>query len=78
MNSDYVRLPKELVEGEKGEKLWEYWQQKLAGELPVLNLPTDRPRSPLQTDNGAAYPFKLSEKLTRQLKALAKQEEVTL
>ncbi|NEP49202.1 MAG: AMP-binding protein, partial [Moorea sp. SIO3C2] len=75
---DYVRWQKKLVEGEKGEKLWEYWQQKLAGELPVLNLPTDRPRPPIQTDNGAAYPFKLSEKLTQQLKELAKQEGVTL
>ncbi|NET45429.1 amino acid adenylation domain-containing protein [Okeania sp. SIO2B3] len=74
---DYVRWQKELVEGEKGEKLWEYWQQKLAGDLPVLNLPTDRPRPPIQTDNGAAYPFKLSEKLTQQLKELAKQEGVT-
>jgi len=75
---DYVSWQKELVEGQKGEQLWNYWQQKLAGELPVLNLPTDRPRPPIQTNNGASYPFKLSEKLTAQLKELAQTEGVTL
>ena len=75
---DYVRWEKELLEGEKGEKLWEYWQQKLAGELPVLNLPTDKPRPPIQTYNGGSFPFKLSEKLTEQLKELAQTERATL
>ena len=75
---DYVRWEKELLEGEKGEKLWEYWQQKLAGELPVLNLPTDKPRPPIQTYNGGSCPFKLSVKLTEQLKELAQTEEATL
>ncbi|AOX01050.1 hypothetical protein BJP34_17820 [Moorena producens PAL-8-15-08-1] len=75
---DYVSWQKELVEGPEGEKLWNYWQQKLGGELPVLNLPTDRPRPPIQTDNGGTYSFKLSKKLTEQLKELAKTERATL
>ncbi|WP_237395560.1 condensation domain-containing protein, partial [Okeania sp. KiyG1] len=75
---DYVSWQKELVEGQKGEQLWNYWQQTLGGELPVLNLPTDRQRPPIQTDNGGSYPFKLSEKLTEQLKELAQTEGATL
>ncbi|WP_293072699.1 amino acid adenylation domain-containing protein, partial [Moorena sp. SIO4A5] len=75
---DYVRWQRELVESQEGESLWDYWQQKLAGELPVLNLPTDRKRPPIQTYNGGSYPFKLSEKLTQQLKTLAQKEDVTL
>ncbi|NET54733.1 MAG: hypothetical protein F6K47_00530 [Symploca sp. SIO2E6] len=75
---DYVRWQTELLEGPKGESLWNYWQAKLAGELPVLNLPIDRPRLPLQTDNGGSYSFKLSAKLTEQLKQLAQTEDVTL
>ena len=75
---DYVSWQKELVEGQKGEQLWKYWQQKLGGELPVLNLPTDRPRPPIQSDNGATYLFKLSEKLTEQLKELSQIEGATL
>ncbi|MDE5085531.1 MAG: condensation domain-containing protein, partial [Trichodesmium sp. St18_bin1] len=75
---DYVSWKQELVEGPEGEQLWSYWQQKLGGELPVLNLPTDRPRPPIQTDNGGSYSFKLSQKLTEQLKELAKTESATL
>ena len=75
---DYVRWQQALIEGEAGEHLWDYWHQKLAGELPVLDLPTDRPRPARQTDNGAAYPFQLSEQLTQQIKALAQAEGVTL
>ena len=40
---DYVHWQQELVAGPEGERLWNYWKQQLAGELPVLNLPTDRP-----------------------------------
>nr|WP_293122467.1 amino acid adenylation domain-containing protein [Moorena sp. SIO4G3] len=75
---DYVNWQKELIEGEEGEQLWNYWQQRLGGELPVLNLPTDKPRPPIQTDNGGSYPFKLSEKLTEKLKELAQTEGATL
>ncbi|NEO38505.1 MAG: amino acid adenylation domain-containing protein [Moorea sp. SIOASIH] len=75
---DYVSWQRKLLAGSEGERLWGYWQQKLAGELPVLNLLTDRPRPPIQTYNGAAYPFKLSQKLTKQLKELAQEEEATL
>ncbi|NEO74120.1 condensation domain-containing protein, partial [Moorena sp. SIO3H5] len=75
---DYVSWQKELIEGQEGERLWSYWQRKLGGELPVLNLPTDRPRPPIQTDKGGSYPFKLSERLTEQLKELAQTEGVTL
>ncbi|MBN3924782.1 non-ribosomal peptide synthetase, partial [Nostoc sp. NMS4] len=74
---DYVRWQRELLTSTQGEKLWNYWQQKLAGELPVLNLPTDRPRPAIQTYNGASHNFKISQKLTEQLKKLAQTEGVT-
>mgnify|MGYP001106864068 CR=1 FL=1 len=75
---DYVRWQRNLIEGKKGEHHWNYWQKKLAGELPVLNLPTDRLRPPIQSYNGAVYPFKISQKLTQQLNELARKEEATL
>ena len=37
--ADYVRWQQKLLAGAEGQRLWEYWQQQLAGELPVLNLP---------------------------------------
>ena len=57
--------------------MWSYWQHQLAGDLPALNLPTDRQRSPIQTYNGASHKFKLSSQLTEQLKKLAQSSGVT-
>ncbi len=54
-----------------------YWQRKLA-DLPVLSLPTDRPRPEVQTFAGATYRFELSEELTASLKALSRRQETTL
>ena len=76
--SDFVRWQAEMLASPQGEMLWQYWKQKLSGELPVLELPTDRPRSPLQTYEGASYTFSLSETLTLKLKSLAQAADVTL
>lgn len=75
---DYANWQVEMLEGPQGERLWDYWRTRLAGELPALELPTDRPRSQLQTFRGATETFKLSEELTQQLKSLAQDEEVDL
>lgn len=55
----------------RGEKLWQYWQKQLAGELPILNLPMDRPRPPVQSYRIETHIFKLDEKLIQELKNLA-------
>jgi len=75
---DYVHWQRNLIESPEGERLWNYWQQELAGELPVLNLPTDNPRPSVQSYKGASYPLHLSESLTQQLKELAQSEGTTL
>lgn len=75
---DYANWQAEMLEGPQGERLWDYWRTRLAGELPALELPTDRPRSQLQTFRGATETLKLSEELTQQLKSLAQDEEVDL
>ncbi|NES79687.1 MULTISPECIES: non-ribosomal peptide synthetase [Okeania] len=75
---DYVHWQKELLASDKGKELWEYWQQKLSGELPVLNLPVDKPRPKIQTYNGASYYFQLPENLTKEIREVAKREGVTL
>ena len=76
--SDYVRWEAALLEGPEGERLWEYWREQLSGELPLLNLPSDRPRPLIQTFRGASYDFKISAELTSRLKALAREQGATL
>jgi amino acid adenylation domain-containing protein len=75
---DYVRQQADMLAGTEGERLWAFWQQQLAGVTPVLQLPTDRPRPPVQTYAGATHTFALSAPLTEQLKALAQAEGATL
>lgn len=76
--SDYVRWQNEMLASAEGERLWNYWQQQLGGELPVLNLPVDRPRPALQSYRGASHSFQLSGALTESLKSLSRQRGATL
>nr|QEO74876.1 AMP-dependent synthetase and ligase [uncultured bacterium] len=76
--ADYVRWEAELLEGSEGERMWEYWREQLSGKLPLLNLPTDRPRPLIQTFQGASYGFKINAELTARLKALAREQSATL
>jgi Condensation domain len=76
--TDYLRWQNEMLAGPEGEKLWSYWRKQLAGPLPVLNLPTDRPRPPIQTYRGASHDLTLNDELTSRLKTLAKGNGVTL
>ena len=75
---DYANWQVEMLEGPQGERLWDYWRKQLAGDLPALDLPTDRPRLQSQTFRGATQTFTLSEELTRRLKSFAQAEGVSL
>ncbi|HSE18131.1 MAG TPA: amino acid adenylation domain-containing protein [Pyrinomonadaceae bacterium] len=75
---DYVRWEQRLLAGEAGERLAAFWQKELAGELPVLDLHTDRPRPTVQTFRGASEPLRLDAPLTARLKALARANDATL
>jgi amino acid adenylation domain-containing protein len=75
--ADYAVWQRDWLQGEVLERQLEYWRERLAG-AKLLELPTDKPRPPLQSFNGAMHPFVLSEELTRRLKAAARQENATL
>lgn len=76
--TDYARATAEMLASAEGERIWAYWQRQLIGELPVLNLPTDRPRPQIQTYQGATVPFKLSADLAQRLKVLSRTQGATL
>ncbi|QMS92432.1 NcpA [Nostoc edaphicum CCNP1411] len=75
---DYVKWSEQMLASSAGESLWTYWQQQLSGELPLLNLPTDRPRPESQTYNGASRLFTVDEELRQKLTKLAKREGASL
>ncbi len=76
--SDYVRWQSKLLEGPQGEKLWEYWHNEFSGELPMLNLPTDRPRKAMQTYHGDSEHIFMDADLYKGLKSLAQENGSTL
>jgi hypothetical protein len=76
--TDVVSWQESLLASPKGERHWRYWQNKLSGELPIVHLATDKPRSLVTTHNSAFHRSQLSQELTEQLKRLAKTEGATL
>ncbi len=76
--TDYVRWQAEMLAGPDGERLWAYWREQLAGQLPILDLPTDRPRPAVPTYQGASHDFTMDAELSSGLKALAKAHGATL
>jgi amino acid adenylation domain-containing protein len=55
-----------------------YWRKQLGSQLPVLDLPTDRPRPSVQTFRGSMYPFVLRGGVTEAVKRASRAEGVTL
>lgn len=75
--ADFAAWQREWLQGETLQNHLSYWQRQL-DNLPVLNLPTDYPRPPVQTVLGARLSFALPQTLSEQLGILSKQEGVTL
>jgi amino acid adenylation domain-containing protein len=76
--ADFARWQGEWLQGEVLEDQLSYWSSQLEGSLPVLELPADRARPPIQTFRGAKQSLLLSQAVTEALKALSHQEGVTL
>ena len=76
--ADYAVWQREWLQGEVLEQQLAYWRQQLGGELPVLQLPTDKPRPRVQSHHGRTVNFSLPAELTAELKKLSNAEGVTL
>ncbi|MFZ4663817.1 MAG: condensation domain-containing protein [Caldilineaceae bacterium] len=76
--ADYAQWQNSLLASAQGVRLAAYWERALTGEVPILKLPTDFPRPLVRTTNGATHFFRITSKLTEQLRALAQAEGVTL
>ncbi len=74
--TDYSLWQRQLLEGEAGEALVEYWSRHLAGVSP-LELPTDRPRPPLRTARGDFLPIVIPGELAGPLRDLCRRTGVT-
>ncbi len=76
--ADFALWQQQLLQQGAFAQQEQYWQQRLAGAPPLLEMPTDFPRPEQQRFEGAYATFKLSSELSRELKQLSRQEGVTL
>ncbi len=53
------------------------WRERLAGELPALDLPTDRPRPPVSSGRGASLELAFPASLRGAIARLAQERGVT-
>ena len=54
--ADFVSWEAELVDGPESGRLWDYWKNKLGGELPLLSLPASKPRPAVLVARGECIP----------------------
>ena len=66
------------LDASRGEKLDTYWHGRLAGAPTTLELPTDRPRPPMQTYRGAAQSLRAASELGEGVCAMARRLGSTL
>src|SRR5689334_12638424 len=59
---DFVDQQLRNLQSEAGARAIDYWRKSLAGAPPLLELPTDRPGSPLRTSPGASVSIDLDER----------------
>src|SRR5690625_5931199 len=76
--NDFVYWQNNYLESNRAKQDLAYWKDKLAGELPVIDLPTDYSRPKIRTYDGDQYSFKIGRELTEQLKILSSVEKTTL
>ena len=76
--ADFALWQRQWLTGEVLESQLNYWQEQLAGVPPVLGLPSDRSRPPIQSFRGGAECFRLDQQLTQRLKQFSQESETTL
>ena len=76
--ADYAAWQRAQMSGVVFDRQLSYWKEQLADAPPVLELPSDRRRPPVQTFKGATHVLALSPSLIEAIKALSREEEATI
>ena len=75
--SDFALWQRDWLSGETLETYIDHWKNILSGDLPVLELPTDRPRPVVQSFRGGRYHFRFSHAQALQMKEFCQRERMT-
>ncbi|WP_405415901.1 amino acid adenylation domain-containing protein [Streptomyces rubiginosohelvolus] len=74
---DFLNQQNAFLAGPEAAGMLDYWRSHLPAEVPLLDLPVDRPRPAVQTHNGASEFFVLDDELSARVHALARTHGVT-
>lgn len=75
--ADFASWQRSFMTGDVLDYHKNYWLDVFQGEIPVLELPTDKPRPPVKTSNGALLIRELPQGFFDQLQKWCKEEDVT-
>jgi len=76
--ADFAHWQRQWLQGEVLASQLAFWKKQLGGHLPVLELPTDRPRPADPSFRGARFDLAIGKPLTEAIKALARPRKTTL
>ncbi|MGZ4164879.1 MAG: non-ribosomal peptide synthetase, partial [Tumebacillaceae bacterium] len=76
--ADFAEWQRDWMQGDVLEEQLAYWKEHLSGELPVLQVPSDRPRPNKSVCRGDWADLKLPKKLAEQLKHLSQRTGTSL
>ncbi|HWK52830.1 MAG TPA: non-ribosomal peptide synthase/polyketide synthase, partial [Hyphomicrobiales bacterium] len=75
---DYSVWQHRWLDAGEGARQLAYWRQQLGDEHPLLALPSDRPRPPIQSHRGGLYRFDLDDALAVRVDAFNAAHGTTL
>jgi amino acid adenylation domain-containing protein len=75
---DYTVWQRNWLQGKVLSEQMDYWKQQLEGASPLLQLPADRFRPAVQSNQGASVHFNLDRRLTQSLNRFCQEEDVSL
>ena len=76
--ADYAVWQRKWFQGDLLERELSYWREQLHGAPAVLELPTDRPRPPVQSHGGACERISIDGETTTRLRSLSHKHNATL
>ncbi len=75
---DYAEWQREWLTGPVLDEQVSYWKKRLEGAESALEIPTDRPRPPVQSFRGGTEEAVIEQELVEELRRLSRREGVTM
>ena len=76
--ADFAAWQRRCLEGPEGAYHLAFWKKQLEGCLPTLDLPTDRPRTEMQSRQSGRKTLHITPAVCGSLKSLSQREGVSL